>query len=250
MVRRGGLQQTLRCVPGDRALAACGQRRERSESLATDVRLRFPRAALRSQDRDHDHERPHATHGLHIYRRNLIDSVVQSGVPRANFLHAARFDSTLLDAADSRVPRSLLFDLIELAIERQLLKSTDGLPYSERVRDLLMWQRPPGDLTMAAVAKQLRISVRSLRRHLTVEGKPYPEIVNESLAAIAKAYLCDERRSIWQTAIELGFSDNTSFHRAFKRWTGLTPFEFRRRQLLAPRIDEPHPIARANGCTS
>lgn len=124
-----------------------------------------------------------------------------------------------------------LHETLRIFSRRRLAHLSEGLPYSERVRDLLTWQRPPRDMTMANVARRLGLSVRSLRRHLTAEGKAYPELVNEALASIAKTCLCDERRSIWQTAVELGFSDNTSFHRAFKRWTGLTPFEYRQREL-------------------
>jgi methylphosphotriester-DNA--protein-cysteine methyltransferase len=47
---------------------------------------------------------------------------------------------------------------------------------------------------------------------------------------IARTCLRDERHTILETALELGFADNTGFHRAFKRWTGLTPTEYRRQQ--------------------
>ena len=88
---------------------------------------------------------------------------------------------------------------------------------------------------MASVARKLGVSVRSLRRHLTAEGAAYPALVSEALASIAKACLRDEARSIVDIAAELGFADNTSFHRAFKRWTGLTPLEFRRQLATGAR---------------
>lgn len=74
--------------------------------------------------------------------------------------------------------------------------------------------------------------------------------MNEALASIAKACLRDERRTILDTARELGFADNTGFHRAFKRWTGLTPLEYRRQQAMDADDAAPRPSSRsAEACT-
>jgi AraC-like DNA-binding protein len=102
------------------------------------------------------------------------------------------------------------------------------MSHAARVHQFLVSQPPPRDMSMQIAARALGTSVRTLRRHLTAEGKSYAELVQEALASIAKTCLLDERRSIVETALELGFADNTGFHRAFKRWTGLTPTEFRR----------------------
>jgi AraC-like DNA-binding protein len=116
---------------------------------------------------------------------------------------------------------------------RRVRLLTDKLSYAARVRDLLVWHRPQRDMTMQDVARELGTSVRSLRRRLIAEGKTYAGLVSEAQTSIAKACLLDEQRTIQETAFELGFADVTSFHRAFKRWTGFTPAEYRRQQLLA-----------------
>ena len=84
-------------------------------------------------------------------------------------------------------------------------------------------------MSMPYVARKFGVSGRSLRRQLAAEGKTYAALTTQALAAIAGSCLLDERRTIMDTAHELGFSDNTAFHRAFKRWTGLTPLEYRRK---------------------
>jgi AraC-like DNA-binding protein len=86
---------------------------------------------------------------------------------------------------------------------------------------------------MPAAASALGVSSRTLRRHLTAEGKPFASLVREAQTAIAKACLSEQQRTITETARELGYADSTGFHRAFKRWTGLTPNQFRLQQVCA-----------------
>ncbi|HKP62521.1 MAG TPA: AraC family transcriptional regulator [Polyangiales bacterium] len=139
------------------------------------------------------------------------------------------FDAALL-AAPAPQPDAELHQALRVFATRRIAQLTDKLPYSARVLDVLVWRRPPRDVSMEDTAKLLGLSARSLRRHLSAEGRSYNELVHEALALVAKTYLLDERRTVMETAHELGFADNTSFHRAFKRWTGLTPCEYRRRQ--------------------
>ena len=89
--------------------------------------------------------------------------------------------------------------------------------------------RPPlgGAPDMAAVARDMGMSTRSLRRKLAEEGTSYKAVLDQALGAAATLMLKDTRRSIQETAHAMGFSDPTAFHRAFKRWTGMTPKQYR-----------------------
>jgi AraC-like DNA-binding protein len=81
---------------------------------------------------------------------------------------------------------------------------------------------------MEEAARYLGISVRSLRRRLTEEGVSYRDLVASVLQRAAQELLQNGHVSVDETARATGYSETTAFHRAFKRWTGVTPKEFRR----------------------
>jgi AraC-like DNA-binding protein len=136
------------------------------------------------------------------------------------------FDAALLD--QGHMPqKGELYTVLESLAERKLSRVTREGGHAERLRDYLvsnaLAQRPQMD----AVARSLGISVRSLRRRLDEEGVSYTSLLNEARATVAKRMLEDSSRSIYETAYAMGFSDPSAFHRAFKRWTGMTPTQYR-----------------------
>jgi AraC-like DNA-binding protein len=73
------------------------------------------------------------------------------------------------------------------------------------------------------------MSVRTLNRGLAAEGTTYREVLEQIRRELASRHLANAQSSIGEVAFLLGFSELSAFHRAFKRWTGQTPAEFRRR---------------------
>lgn len=110
---------------------------------------------------------------------------------------------------------------------RRVLRLTNRTPYALRLREQLVKQGPCMRPDMEHAAERLGLSVRSLRRRLKSEGETFHGIVNEAAAIIAKHLLEVGNKSIQEVAFEMGFSDTSGFHRAFKRWTGVTPRIFR-----------------------
>ena len=84
-------------------------------------------------------------------------------------------------------------------------------------------------LTPGLVARALGVSVRSLQRRLAEEGRSYHGLVDETRKDAAERYLSNSSLSIGEVAFLLGYSEAAAFHRAFRRWSGATPQEFRRR---------------------
>jgi AraC-like DNA-binding protein len=82
------------------------------------------------------------------------------------------------------------------------------------------------------------MSSRSLQRHLRSDGTSHRDLVAEIRRDLAMRYLAERRIAIGEVAFLLGFSEVSAFHRAFKRWTGATPAEYRRSAPVdAPRLD-------------
>jgi AraC-like DNA-binding protein len=136
------------------------------------------------------------------------------------------FDRALLDVPSPDQDEDVHEALRALA-ERRTMRLAQAVPYALRVREFLVQQGAAHRTDMETVARSLGLSVRSLRRRLASEGKSYGAIESDALAIVAKQLLRDEQRTIQETAYEMGFSDTTTFHRAFKRWTGTTPSAYR-----------------------
>lgn len=88
-------------------------------------------------------------------------------------------------------------------------------------------------LALDECAVGLDVSPRTLRRRLHERGVSYQAIVSEVRAGLARSHLESSRLSVETIAERLGFSDASNFSRAFRRWTGLSPREFRRQGTRA-----------------
>jgi AraC-like DNA-binding protein len=89
----------------------------------------------------------------------------------------------------------------------------------------------PGDGGSAtAIARALNVSVRTLQRKLVAEGTTFADVATSVRGRLAESYLADRAVSIAEVACLLGFSDESSFNRAFRRWAGEPPGRWRRRR--------------------
>ena len=91
-------------------------------------------------------------------------------------------------------------------------------PVAASVRELLRELLPTGSAGQEAVASRLNCSPSTLRRQLQAEGLSYREVLDETRRELATAYLRDPRFSRAEIAFLLGFSDQSNFSRAVRRW--------------------------------
>ncbi|USE34296.1 AraC family transcriptional regulator [Endozoicomonas sp. SCSIO W0465] len=102
-----------------------------------------------------------------------------------------------------------------------------------KMRSLLGDEENGNIPNLREVAGMVDIPVRTLRRHLVNEGSSYQQVKDEYRRDIAIKYLSQSDISITNAALLMGFDEPSAFHRSFKKWTGITPGEFRRRNKLS-----------------
>ncbi len=86
---------------------------------------------------------------------------------------------------------------------------------------------PSGDFSSEAVARALHMSPRSLQRKLAAQGTTFRKLLQAVREELAQSYLADGSLTLLEISYLLGFSEQSAFSRAFKRWTGSTPQDFR-----------------------
>lgn len=121
-----------------------------------------------------------------------------------------------------------LYDLLRAEAHRRLDRRTTDVGPAARLREYLLAMPPSRIPEISTAARDLGMSERSLRRRLAEDGTSYRDVVRSAHEVSAGRMLRDPSRTIKATAAALGFADAAAFHRAFKRWTGTTPGEYRR----------------------
>ena len=86
---------------------------------------------------------------------------------------------------------------------------------------------PDGPPNQQQIAEDMNVSNRTLQRKLKDEGTSFMDLLQDTRLQLARKYLRQPNRSVVETAYLLGFSEPSTFSRAFKRWTGVAPAEYR-----------------------
>ena len=110
-------------------------------------------------------------------------------------------------------------ELEQISVEPSLVRTT-----KEEIARVLSEGLPK----MADVARELGFSVRSFHRRLADHGVNFQTLAEETRRELALSMLRDENRPLSEIAFLTGFSEQSAFNRAFKRWTNETPASYRR----------------------
>jgi AraC-like DNA-binding protein len=134
-----------------------------------------------------------------------------------------------IEAVDKNLPGSNP-QLAELndKVMTEYLAQLDHDRITEKVKAVIIDQLPSGNVTDENVARSLYMSSRNLQRQLQSAGTTFNTLLNEIRQDLAQKYLRDQDTSMTEIAFLLGFSESSAFSRAFKRWLGVTPTQYRK----------------------
>jgi len=183
------------------------------------IRMRIrPGLALRRVDLRQPAPRRSAPH------LELFGAPVQFGAP----VDRLCFDIAEWDAPSASGDEALATLLEEHAriLAEQLPHAASG--FTEAVQKAIA-SLLPDDASADEVARKLNVSVRTLQRRLVASGSTFRKVIDAVRAKLAEGYLADPAVSMSEVAFLLGFSEQSAFNRAFRRWTGESPGRWRGR---------------------
>ncbi len=96
-----------------------------------------------------------------------------------------------------------------------------------KVKRTIFESLPAKDIELKHVAKLLNLTPRTVQRNLASEGTTFKQLVDEARKDYTLVEMRNTEFSVSEVAFRLGYRDLSSFYRAFKRWTGTTPVEYR-----------------------
>ncbi len=156
--------------------------------------------------------------------RQLFRCPIEFRAPSNKLTFASSFLSLPIAKADAS-----LCALLDRHAEELLAKFPPQHSLIDQVRSIIAGELRGGDPALEHVADRLSLTPRTLQRKLQELGTSHNELLDQMRRQLAMRYLREREMAICEVAYLLGFSEPSSFHRAFKRWTGLTPKEFRNR---------------------
>jgi AraC-like DNA-binding protein len=124
----------------------------------------------------------------------------------------------------------LLCELLRARADQLLADANATERLAERIIDGLKMQLETGAADASGIARRLGMTLRSLQRRLAQSSLSLSRLIDEARRDIACSSLRRSDVAIKDLAHRLGFSEPSAFHRAFKRWTGMTPVQFRGQQ--------------------
>ncbi|MDC0663686.1 AraC family transcriptional regulator ligand-binding domain-containing protein [Marinobacter sp. SS21] len=147
-----------------------------------------------------------------------------------NLVFSAPVNQIVFDAPSVDVPFTATEDQVRLMLRdnhNMMLVRNTSEPFTAQTRRLLVLNREEGWLAQSAIAGRLGLSENLYWRKLKKEGTTYSDILNSLKRDFALRLLADPALGIEQVAYRLHFAELSAFDKAFRKWTGLTPSDYR-----------------------
>ena len=166
----------------------------------------------------------HPDPGQHSEQARVFGAPVSFGRDANAFVIEREFLDRQVPAADQRLYPTLRRYLDEVLTE---VPREDDLLAS--VRRAVAESMRHGDPGLTTVGERVAMGPRTLQRRLKDQGVEFKALVDDTRRLFALTYLRNPDHTLAEIAYLLGYSEVSAFNRAFRRWTGSTPSEYRRR---------------------
>lgn len=164
---------------------------------------------------------------------DLLGFEPEFNAPAHQIVVDAEFRKIPMPQANAAMLRHCQAQLQAIVSRRKTWGGTAG-----RVRDILL-RHPDLGPDMEAVAAELRMTSRNLRRMLEAENTSFRSLADDVRQTLAEELLGLGKSSVKEVAARLGYSEVSSFTNAFKRWTGRAPRDWRSSQKKSPLSETP-----------
>jgi len=162
-------------------------------------------------------------------RRERFDQLFKAPIE-----FGAQDDALYIDPAIVRAPLATANpELVRIndRIATDYLAQLDRNDLGMRVRSKLIEQLPAGRISEGEIAAAINLSQRSLQRKLREQGMTFTRLVDSTRRELSLQYVRDPNYSFNEVAFLLGFTEPANFSRAFKRWFGYSPSQFRQQSM-------------------
>jgi len=149
---------------------------------------------------------------------------------RSKVRFGAEVDSITIARADADAELSSANKQIALMHDEMLMKYLIEIKKGDivdQVKNIILENLPDGQVTDSLVASELNLSERSMQRRLQEHQTTFRFLLDTVREMVAKQYIENPMNRMSDIAFLLGFSEQSAFSRAFKKWTGKSPLEYR-----------------------
>lgn len=153
----------------------------------------------------------------------MVKYLQSAGFSRGELARYAGLSADELAEPETRLSPTQM-QRLWLLIQSRILPS---ISFSRQVRPLIARQLARGRIKMESIAAELNMSRYTLYKKLKAENLTFADLLEDVRREQALNYLRDRNRPLTEVAELLGFSELSAFSRAFKRWMGKSPAEFR-----------------------
>lgn len=155
--------------------------------------------------------------------RRVFDCPIEFDQPAVEVVFPAEYSDLPIIQHDPVMQK-----MMDAYAEKMLAELSEGDSLLGEVRSLIVEALDGGGVSLETIAERLAVTPRTLQRRLSDQGTSFKNVLDEVRRGLALSYITQPFIDLAELGYLLGFSDQTAFQRAFKKWTGTTPGKYKK----------------------